>query len=114
MYHTTSKMSKMPDKEWFDKYENVKESLDCKVDLDFYFYEKQIGGISVDILEIGSVNFPTGNVVVCDTLVELEECPAFIPKVPIGTYPVKICIALNEEYGNRYACVKVAVTNQNL
>lgn len=101
----------MPDREWLRKYENVKEKLNCRIDLDAYFCEKQIGNVPVDILEIGKVHFPTGTVFACDPLIELEDRFPYIQKVPPGTYPVKICVALSETYGDRYACVKVAVND---
>ena len=51
----------MPTKEWLDKYEQVKEKLVCKTDLDAYFTEKKIGKAAVDTLEIGNVQSPIRN-----------------------------------------------------
>lgn len=102
----------MPDKEWLNKYENVKKKLNCNIDLEAYFSEKQIGEMSVDTLEIGKVYFPTGTVFACDPLFELEDGLPYIQKVPTGTYPVKICVVPSETYGDRYACVKVAISDQ--
>lgn len=102
----------MPTKEWLDKYEQVKEKLVCKTDLDAYFTEKKIGKAAVDTLEIGTVHFPTGTIFACDPLVELEDTPPFFQTIPAGTYPVTICVVPSEQYGDRYACVKVSVTGQ--
>ena len=102
----------MPTKEWIKKYESVKENLMCKVDLESYFTEKKIGKTEVDTLDIGNVHFPTGKVFACDPLVELEEALPYIQTVPVGTYPLKICVVPSEKFGDRYACVKVAISKQ--
>lgn len=101
----------MPSKEWLEKYEAVKEKLRCKKDLDAYFTEKKIGTMDVDTLEIGEVSFPTGNVVACDPLVEFADARPYMQTIPAGTYPVTVCVVPSEKYGNRYACVKVAVSD---
>lgn len=101
----------MPSKEWLEKYEAVKQALVCKNALDAYFTEKKIGNAQVDTLDIGTVHFPTGTILACDPLVELGEALPFIQTVPAGTYPVTICVVPSETYGDRYACVKVAISN---
>ena len=102
----------MPAAEWLNKYESMKEKLACKTDLDAHFTEKVIGSMAVEVLDIGSVHFPTGTIFACDPLVELEDTPPFIQTIPAGTYPVKICVAPSEQYGDRYACVKVEVSRE--
>ena len=102
----------MPSKEWLEKYEAVKEKLRCKKDLDAYFTEKEIGGTPIDTLEIGSVSFPTGEVIACDPLVDLDGARPYIQTIPAGRYPVAICVVPSEKYGDRYACVKVAVSGE--
>ena len=82
----------MPTAEWLNKYESIKDKLACKTDLDAHFTEKVIGNMGVDVLDIGSVHFPTGTIFACDPLVELEDTPPFIQTIPAGTYPVKICV----------------------
>lgn len=102
----------MAEREWLNKYEDVKKKLYCSIDLEAYFSERRIGGMSVDTLEIGTVYFPTGIVFACDPLIELEDSLPYIQKIPVGTYPVKICVAPSKEYGDRYACVKVAISDR--
>ena len=89
----------MPTKEWLEKYETVKKNLVCKIDLDAYFTEKKIGNADVDALDIGTVHFPTGTILACDPLIELEDTLPYIQTVPAGTYPVTICVVPNENYG---------------
>ena len=103
----------MPTKEWMEKYEAVKEKLTCKIDLDAYFTENKIGKATVDVLEIGDVSFHTGIIFACDPLIELEDMDPFMQTIPTGTYPVKICVVPSEKYGDRYACVKVEISQQN-
>ena len=102
----------MPTTEWLNKYESIKDQLACKTDLEAHFTEKVIGSMGVDVLDIGAVHFPTGQIFACDPLVELEDTPPFIQTIPAGTYPVKICVVPSEKYGDRYACVKVEVSRE--
>ncbi len=66
----------------------------------------------MDVLDIGAVHFPTGQIFACDPLVELEDTLPFLQTIPAGTYPVKICVVPSEKYGDRYACVKVKVSRE--
>lgn len=102
----------MPTNEWMNKYGSIKDKLACKTDLDALFTEKVIGNMAVDVLDIGTVRFPTGTIFACDPLVELEDTPPFIQTIQAGTYPVKICVVPSEKYGDRYACVKVEVSQE--
>ena len=102
----------MPTMEWIRTYEAIKEKLSCKIDLDAYFTEKVIGRLAVDVLDIGLVHFPTGKIFACDPLVELEEAVPFLQTIPAGTYPLKICVVPSEQYGDRYACVKVVISGE--
>ena len=92
---------------WQEMYERNKEKFRCKIDLESYFNEKKIGIMEVDTLDIGEVNLPTGEILACDPLVELGEAKTYIQKTPVGKFPVKIAVVLSEDYGDRYACVKV-------
>ena len=102
----------MPTTEWLNKYEAIKDKLTCKDDLEAHFTEKVIGNMAVDVLDIGTVHFPTGQIFACDPLVELEDTLPFLQTIPAGTYPVKICVVPSEQYGDRYACVKVEVSQE--
>ncbi len=104
----------MPTTEWLNKYEAIKDKLTCKDDLEAHFTEKVIGNMAVDVLDIGIVHFPTGQIFACDPLVELEDTLPFLQTIPAGTYPVKICVVPSEQYGDRYACVKVEVSRKSL
>lgn len=95
------------DKNWQEMYERNREKFRCKIDLESYFKEKKIGEIEVDTLDIGELNLPSGEILACDPLVDLEDAKTFIQRVSIGKYPVKISVVPSKEYGDRYACVKV-------
>ena len=103
-----------PTTEWLNKYESIKDKLACKTDMDAYFTKKMIETMAVDVLDIGSVYFPSGTIFACDPLVELEDALPFLQTIPSGTYPVKICVVPSEQYGDRYACVKVEIIGKNL
>lgn len=98
-------------KEWLNKYEAVKSKLRPKSDLDRYFSQKQIGTVNVELLNIGEVNISSGQIIACDPLVGLYDCQPFMQTVPVGKYPLQICVALNEEYGDRYAAVKLCISD---
>ena len=68
----------MPTTEWLNKYEAIKNKLTCKDDLEAHFTEKVIGNMAVDVLDIGAVHFPTGQIFACDPLVELEDTLPFM------------------------------------
>lgn len=95
------------DKNWQEMYERNREKFRCKIDLDSYFTKKKIGEMEIDVLNIGEINLPTGEILACDPLVDLEDAKTFIQRVSIGKYPVKISVVPSKEYGDRYACVKV-------
>lgn len=64
--------------EWMGKWEGIKENLDCQIDLDSYFTKKQIGRGILNILDIGTVYFPTGRIFACDPMIELEDAKPYI------------------------------------
>lgn len=97
-------------KEWLGKYEAVKSKLRLKFDLDNYFTQKQIGKVNVEVLNIGDVNISSGQIIACDPLVELYNRLPFMQTVPVGRYPLQICVALSEDYGDRYAAVKLCIS----
>ena len=79
----------MPTTEWLNKYEAIKDKLTCKDDLEAHFTEKVIGNMAVDVLDIGAVHFPTGQIFACDPLVELEERSAVSSNDPRRNLPVE-------------------------
>ena len=102
----------MTEAAWMKQYEQVRDALDCKTDLEAYFSGKTVGGVAVDVLDIGSVRFPTGQVFACDPLVWLEDARPYLQTIPAGAYEVKLCVVPSELYGDRYACAKVEVSDQ--
>lgn len=98
--------------DWMEKYDLIKEKLVCKIDIEKYYTEKKIGKMIVDVLDIGKVYFPTGKTFACDPLIELQDSLPFIQTIPVGTYPIRICVVPSEKYGNRYACSKLEITKE--
>ena len=88
----------MPTTEWLNKYEAIKDKLTCKDDLEAHFTEKVIGNMAVDVLDIGVVHFPTGQIFACDPLVELEDTLPFLQTIPAGTYPDRKSTRLNSSH----------------
>ncbi len=103
--------SEEPEETWLDRYLEAKDSLSCGIDLDSYFTQPLVSGTPVTVMDIGEVLFPSGRIVACDPLVSLEDADPFIQLVPPGRYPVRICVVPHERYGDRYACVKVELSD---
>ena len=97
--------------EWLDKYESVKDKLQCKVDLDEYFTKSKVANMDVAILDLGQAHFPTGQIIACDPFIELEDCEPFIQTIAPGTYSVQLCVVPHQKYGNRYACAKLKISD---
>lgn len=99
------------EEKWLQKYQEVKDILTCPTDLESYFTSEKIMGEKMEIMEIGNVSFPSGKVVVRDPLVFLsaKEKPYFT-EVPKGNFPVTVAVVKNDDWGDRYAAVKVKFT----
>lgn len=95
------------------KYAEVKHILTCPTDLESYFTLQEIAGEKMEVMEIGNVSLPSGKVVVRDPLVFLnsKQKPYFI-ETPKGNFPVTIAVVKSEDWGDRYAAVKVKFTNE--
>ncbi|WP_288460253.1 DUF4241 domain-containing protein [uncultured Chryseobacterium sp.] len=98
---------------WLQKYEEVKDVLVCPTDLETYFTSDEIAGQPLETMEIGNVSLPSGKIVVRDPLVDLNgnQSPYFI-QAPKGNFPVTIAVVKSEEWGDRYAVVKVEFTKE--
>ncbi len=98
---------------WIQKYEEVKDILICPTDLESYFTTNEIAGQQLETMEIGNVSLPSGKVVVRDPLVALNanQSPYFV-QVPKGNFPVTISVVKSEDWGDRYAVVKVEFTRE--
>ncbi|CAD0223357.1 DUF4241 domain-containing protein [Chryseobacterium sp. JV274] len=98
---------------WIQKWEEVKNILVCPTDLEAYFTSDKILGKKLETMEIGNVSLPSGKVVVRDPLVSLNanQSPYFI-QTPKGNFPVTIAVVKSEDWGDRYAVVKVEFTKE--
>ncbi len=98
---------------WLKKYEEVKDVLVCPTDLETYFTSDEIAGQPLETMEIGNVSLPSGKIVVRDPLVDLNgnQSPYFI-QASKGDFPVTIAVVKSEDWGNRYAVVKVEFTKE--
>ncbi|AZA53259.1 DUF4241 domain-containing protein [Chryseobacterium sp. G0201] len=98
---------------WMQKWEEVKDIMVCPTDLETYFTSNEILGQKMETMPIGNVSLPSGQVVVRDPLVYLSsnEKPYFI-QAPKGNFPVTIAVVKSEDWGDRYAVVKVEFTKE--
>lgn len=98
---------------WLQKWEKVKDVLVCPTDLETYFTSDEILGQKMETMAIGNVSLPSGKIVVRDPLVYLSsnEKPYFI-QAPKGNFPVTVAVAKSEDWGERYAVVKVEFTKE--
>ncbi len=95
-------------KEWLIEYEKVKDLLKPEINLGELYTKKEAYGKRLFTIEIGEVNFPTGEILVRDPLVYLKKDsePYFI-KVPVGRFPLTILVVEVEEEHFRYASFRV-------
>lgn len=99
--------------EWMQQWENAKHILVCPADLESYFTSAEILGQPLEVLEIGNVFLPSGKVVVRDPLVFLDgNQKPYFKETPKGNFPVTIAVVKSEEWGNRYAAVKVKFSDE--
>ena len=98
---------------WLQKWKEVKDVLVCPTDLETYFTSNEILGQKMETMQIGNVSLPSGKIVVRDPLVYLssDEKPYFI-QAPKGNFPVTIAVVKSEDWGDRYAVVKVEFTKE--
>lgn len=98
---------------WMQKWEEIKDKLISPVDIETYFTSEEIMEQKMETMGIGNVSLPSGKVIVRDPLVYLnqKEQPFFI-EVPKGNFPVTIAVVKLENWGDRYAAVKVEFTKE--
>ena len=77
------------------------------INYNLYFDTKEVKGTTLEFLDLGNLNLPTGKIVACDPLVCLGEVQAFTKTVKPGNYPVTVCIAASGDFSGRYAAVKL-------
>jgi hypothetical protein len=96
----------------FDKlFKKKAEEIYSHADYNIIFENKIVEEIEVEQKNIGLLNIPTGQIVVCDPLVVPDALP-LIKTVPIGKYPVKIYVAKTKESGDRYAIAKLEISTK--
>ncbi|MEL6559534.1 MAG: DUF4241 domain-containing protein [Bacteroidota bacterium] len=88
-----------------DKSEQKMEKL-SHVDYNVIFESDSVENTPIELLNIGTLNVPSGQIVVCDPLAH-PSTPPLERTVDPGIYPVKIYIAKTEEAGDRYAIAKL-------
>ena len=76
------------------------------IDYNIYFENAIIEDTPIEILNLGDLNLPTGQIVACDPSLLWDATP-FNRAVKRGTYPVTACIAKTQDAGDRYALVKI-------
>jgi hypothetical protein len=88
---------------------NVKYS---SFDYNVFFDNSIVNQISLEVLELGYLNLPTGRIVACDPLAYLHDADPLTKIVSPGKYPVRVYIAKTENSGDRYALVKLEFSNE--
>ena len=107
-----SNMAKLqPSIEWKKRYEAVKNLLTSPVNYAKCFDMKEIHGKEIFILDMGEIEFPTGDILVRDPLVWLNrDEKAYLTSVPRGKYRIETLVVKLEEDHYRYALSRVRFT----
>ncbi len=90
----------------FKKKTKKKTEVLSHADYNLIFDNKEVEETPIELLEIGMLNVPSGQIVVCDPLVYSETKPLTRTVKP-GKYPIKIYIAKTKDSGDRYAIAKL-------
>lgn len=100
-----------PSIEWKKRYEEVKNLLTSPVNYAKCFDMKEIQGKKIFILDMGEIEFPTGDILVRDPLVWLNrDEKAYLTSVPRGKYRIETLVVKLEEDHYRYALSRVRFT----
>lgn len=102
-----------PTDKWLKLYNANKHRLVPNGDLNLYFTADEIAGQKLDRLSLGTINIPSGEILVRDPLVYLSKPNIpYLGKVPVGKFPLTACVVIGEEDCARYAAVKVDFSNE--
>lgn len=100
-----------PSIEWKKRYEAVKNLLTSPVNYAKCFDMREIQGKEIFILDMGEIEFPTGDILVRDPLVWLNrDEKAYLTSVPRGKYRIETLVVKLEEDHYRYALSRVRFT----
>lgn len=100
-----------PSIEWKKRYEAVKNLLTSPVNYAKCFDMREIQSKEIFILDMGEIEFPTGDILVRDPLVWLNrDEKAYLTSVPRGKYRIETLVVKLEEDHYRYALSRVRFT----
>ena len=100
-----------PSIEWKKRYEDVKHLLTSPINYAKCFDMKEIQGKEIFILDMGEIEFPTGDILVRDPLVWLNrDEKAYLTSVPRGKYRIETLVVKLEKDHYRYALSRVRFT----
>lgn len=84
--------------EWLALYEEKKEDLRAPTDFNNYFSATEICNRKLFHLNIGDLAFLTGQVIVHDPLIYLQnDAQAYFTSIPPGKYPLSVLVMEVEE-----------------
>ena len=95
----------------FKKKTKKKTEVRSHADYNLIFDNKEVEHTPIELLEIGDLNVPSGQIVVCDPLA-YSDMPPLTKTVKPGTYPIKIYVAKTKDSGDRYAIAKLEFSNK--
>lgn len=106
-----------PTKEWLSKWNKVKNILKPSSDLEEYFNSKEIAGKKLDVMDIGLCSIPSGEFLVRDPLVYLDDKfnKPYIQKIPIGEFKTEVCVVKASDGDcDRYAAVRLKFNDNKI
>ena len=93
----------------FGKDNNSKEVLSL-VDYNIFFTKSEYKETPLSLLNLGEIDVPTGNIIVCDPLTSYYDAIPLTKNVKPGKYPVTISVADTKDSGQLYAAAKLEFT----
>lgn len=106
-------MSQFPSAEWLELYQSKESLLNAYSNFNEYFSEKELYNRPLHHINMGTVNFPSGEIIVCDPLTYLDiESEPYFTKVPKGEFPVDTLVVEVEEDHFRYAATRIKFSDK--
>lgn len=106
-------MSQFPSAEWLELYKEKTPLLKAYSDFNAYFSSPEYLRKKLEHINMGTVSFPTGEIIVCDPLTYLDqESEPYFTKVPKGIFPIDTLVVELEEDDHRYVATRIKFSDK--
>ncbi|MDG6894954.1 hypothetical protein A6A20_04770 [Volucribacter amazonae] len=104
-----------PSAQWLATWQANKVNTQPPLDIQKIFSSEKIGEKKLHLMELGTLNFPTGKILVCDPLCELnadnEYLAPYLQSIPAGRHSLQVLVA-EYSFDERYAFCRLKCSEQ--